>query len=52
MGLGYNDWQLPAHSGTPRPIGTPERQAQLRAGLPGSAFVAVAKQRRRILVRV
>ena len=32
------------HSGALRLTGTPERAAQLRAWLPGSAFAAVAKQ--------
>ena len=42
--LGYSDWPRALHSGALRLTGTPERAAQLRAWLPGSAFAAVAKQ--------
>ena len=42
--LGYSDWPRALHSGALRLTGAPERAAQLRAWLPGSAFAAVAKQ--------
>ena len=42
--LGYSDWARALHSGALRLTGTPERAAQLRAWLPGSAFAAVVKQ--------
>ena len=42
--LGYSDWSHATARGALRLTGTPERQAQLRDWLPGSAFAAVAKQ--------